>query len=1766
MRTATAAGQSRPEQALLEKFTQKGFEKLSLEELALTQVSAAWREEFEKATGENWDVYQSKAAERLKRANFDMKWLTKRTDNAHTPLLTAVIRGDASRVNEYMRLYDLRTCIEAVDDTRKTCLHLAAKEGHVELVTLFLSKGWAVDAKDRLNNTPLHLACYRGHGTVVQILLRKNADPMLGDTAGRKAIHYACSALGPEALLALVSHNRAVLTCTDNTGRGAAHYLIHNTSPNCSELLRALLSAGGSVDLRDSEGKTALHYACEAGRGKWVGMLLRSGAGLNVRDNAGKTPVDLAKSDQVHQLISSYLHPPAPSSPLPQVRSLTPPNPSSRPTGISRQRQSRRDLLYSLLRRIQEAGVTGKQHVKNPVLFTGAWVDGISTPQGLLSELSNLSAAETALRVFNVMFPYSKEMPVDEGDEGGAMGFYGEIWSAPPEVIMIDPGEPVPSAAPVEEAGYSRSGPQGNDERTKELQLRVAELEKEGFRLKKELGLAERKVAALEKMVPLGDQLKTMEGERDQAFLIKEKLQREVISLRQQVETLKNSLSACESQLKTAPTADQIQSLQRTLAEKEAKDKALRIKSGLLFLKSLDQRGDEKPAMGEAQLQDGQVIKRLTEALSTEKQDLSELLSSVDTNADGRITKSELTKAMDKLELTPQDILALLRIAGFRPGVNAVGVAGVVRVVEGWEKKRENMVARLFTKLKGKFQGKPLEDIFKALDINGDGTISFTEFGEAVNMLKLEFSREDRHAVFTVLDQDHTGTISLEDMKAEIAKAKDAPPTPLPEEPASDQEPSSPSQPPPRSPTPIKQTSIKPKQASIKPKQTLTAMKGTGKVKGRLYVQFQKGKNLGQGKLYAVGKLAGAEGEVRTGVLEGPMPAWKTKGRFKIDGEVEENVIVDICNLNITLSSCTIPWRSTLSQPHSWSINSDFLVKDKTGKDRGYVTVQMKWVPADSWKLQVNGRLIIQPLRITGGKAVMVTVGVGKATIYTSKPGPPWSEALNLYPLSLAIPLPSLSVQLLDFATQRLLASAACSLEPVLSSAKPEGEEVKVDMGAGISAVLRIAWKAMSDEELLKHKYATKIQAIWRGHKARSSLPKPSPPRRLLSRTGLSANGKYYLLDVFQPEEDDEKPIAELHPASDPHNPLYTVLDTKEVGSPEEVGVSAGGKIVISAGSAVKPVISKLDNVKIPKVENRKEKPEAASKELSGEDLLRQGCATKIQAMWRGHQVRDSLPKSPRKLISRQGLSCNGNYYLLDVYEGEKEGGAVAELHPASDPHQPMYSVLDTKVVSDPQAVKLSSTGKIVGTAVPNIPDNPKTADPKAANNSAQSPSISAGTGGDLGIRILEAQGVKAVMLKCVVGKAFGYSLEGPPWGRPVPVMGVKGETRVEIGVVDVGTRKEVARGVGDFGICLSSPSTWSAPVSIPLTPSGSLSLQYQWQPYPMAKTTEEDAVSKVQAIWKGKQSREEVAITKKQTREVIERRGIQSTDGKYYLISLLKEAGGQHVAELHPIGDPRLPLYTVLDSQPYDPSLSFEDFTVNQGKLHTGREGKAVETAPKPITTGEKGDLAVKIASAKGLENAMLRIVAGTAFVHSLAGPPWPRPMLLTGAVLQANQVSCDIAVVAVADRKELFVQAIQATIGGIGSWTQPVTLRFAENVLLAVQYQWMPYPASQANEEAAAIKVQSAWRGQSARKQVSSAHSHREVLSRTGLTGPDGHIYLISYYKEGEGKVGVGLNRVEQPGSAMYEEKDYIQAEGEVEEVQARVEVTAEGKIRLK
>ncbi|KAL3280287.1 hypothetical protein HHI36_017777 [Cryptolaemus montrouzieri] len=73
----------------------------------------------------------------------------------------------------------------------RTPLHMAAYEGHLNIVELFLMDDCEVDCTDLLGMTPLHWAAQNGHANVVQALLKAGADKNIANKFGLKPVDIA---------------------------------------------------------------------------------------------------------------------------------------------------------------------------------------------------------------------------------------------------------------------------------------------------------------------------------------------------------------------------------------------------------------------------------------------------------------------------------------------------------------------------------------------------------------------------------------------------------------------------------------------------------------------------------------------------------------------------------------------------------------------------------------------------------------------------------------------------------------------------------------------------------------------------------------------------------------------------------------------------------------------------------------------------------------------------------------------------------------------------------------------------------------------------------------------------------------------------------------------------------------------------------------------------------------------------------------------------------------------------------------------------------------------------------------------------------------------------------------------------------------------------------------------------------------------------------------------------------------------------------------
>jgi len=70
-------------------------------------------------------------------------------------------------------------------------LHVAANEGHVDLIEPFLEHGSNIDARSRNFRTPLHIAAIRGNLGIIQAVMIAGADINAKDIDGNTPCHFS---------------------------------------------------------------------------------------------------------------------------------------------------------------------------------------------------------------------------------------------------------------------------------------------------------------------------------------------------------------------------------------------------------------------------------------------------------------------------------------------------------------------------------------------------------------------------------------------------------------------------------------------------------------------------------------------------------------------------------------------------------------------------------------------------------------------------------------------------------------------------------------------------------------------------------------------------------------------------------------------------------------------------------------------------------------------------------------------------------------------------------------------------------------------------------------------------------------------------------------------------------------------------------------------------------------------------------------------------------------------------------------------------------------------------------------------------------------------------------------------------------------------------------------------------------------------------------------------------------------------------------------
>ncbi|XP_062864550.1 ankyrin-2 [Trichomycterus rosablanca] len=221
-------------------------------------------------------------------ADVQSKMMVNRTtESGFTPLHIAAHYGN---VNVSTLLLNRGAAVDFTARNGITPLHVASKRGNTKMVELLLDRGALIDAKTRDGLTPLHCAARSGHDAAVELLLEKGAPILARTKNGLSPVHMSAQGDHVDCVKHLLQYKAPVDDVT-------LDYLTAlHVSAHCGHyrVTKLLLDKRANPNARALNGFTPLHIACKKNRVKVMELLVKYGASIQAITESGLTPIHVA--------------------------------------------------------------------------------------------------------------------------------------------------------------------------------------------------------------------------------------------------------------------------------------------------------------------------------------------------------------------------------------------------------------------------------------------------------------------------------------------------------------------------------------------------------------------------------------------------------------------------------------------------------------------------------------------------------------------------------------------------------------------------------------------------------------------------------------------------------------------------------------------------------------------------------------------------------------------------------------------------------------------------------------------------------------------------------------------------------------------------------------------------------------------------------------------------------------------------------------------------------------------------------------------------------------------------------------------------------------------------------------------------------------------------------------------------------------------------------------------------------------------------------
>ena len=210
----------------------------------------------------------------------------------------ASFHGNKECVKYLLETSEGHKLVGSKDKDGWTPFHLAAQEGHADVIKCFLSNP-RIDVEiinSQANNkcTPIHTAAWKGEFQMVKLLLDHHADTTLKDSKGWTPLHVASQNGFSNIVDLLVSEHPNCVNDVLPSGRSCLHL---SAFEGHSDVVRCLIKYSINCNLKDTEGWSPLYLAVQQAHTDIVQTLLEV-PNINILNRAknGRIPLHSACS------------------------------------------------------------------------------------------------------------------------------------------------------------------------------------------------------------------------------------------------------------------------------------------------------------------------------------------------------------------------------------------------------------------------------------------------------------------------------------------------------------------------------------------------------------------------------------------------------------------------------------------------------------------------------------------------------------------------------------------------------------------------------------------------------------------------------------------------------------------------------------------------------------------------------------------------------------------------------------------------------------------------------------------------------------------------------------------------------------------------------------------------------------------------------------------------------------------------------------------------------------------------------------------------------------------------------------------------------------------------------------------------------------------------------------------------------------------------------------------------------------------------------